>query len=179
MATRTKPVTKPTPVATPSAPTIAPVEVVEAVTPGKRIRDMTDKVYISFKFLKNRRIALRDGREYYIPVVMREVQTEKGMTTLPDFDLEHIHKIELKPEEPLIRPKGSMSATMYARLVEGAELQAYKNQCHNDVLRYNLAGYVENGTVEIVDDPYDYRSVSASEYDGFLDTLGMKHKEII
>ena len=128
--------------------------------------------YITFRFLVNRRIDLGDGENYAIPSRPREAMTSDGPILIEDFNLEKIHRIRLRDENPKLREKGSLSDSMYNKILEAAEETAVKNRYLNDIVRYNLESYVVNGTIEILEDPFDGRIVTDSDYAAARDIIG-------
>ena len=144
----------------------------------KRIRSLGAVSYLTFKYLLNRMINLRDEQMYSIPTKLVEKMTSRGPATVPDFDMEFIHKIQLRDEKPNIPPRTeSMSEAYFLKIEDAAQDQAVRNRASNDMVRYLLDGYVQNGTIEIIDDPFNGRQVTSSEFLGALNLLGKQDKE--
>jgi len=134
--------------------------------PKKGIRVRREVPLLKFRFVKNRFITLKELATPIIPSRPVEVVTNKGTSTVHEFDLSVIHSIELRDEEPRIRPRtDTMTDSFFEKIQDQAEKTAVENRMWNDMIRYDVASYVENGTLEIVDDPFDGREVTESEYD--------------
>jgi hypothetical protein len=129
--------------------------------------------YLEFKFLKNVSIELGTPQRFSIPTDMRaqpnphakrkpgegpDYFSEKEpetYITLPFFDMNHVHKLELKNERPIIPTKlAGMSETYHSKLCDAAYERAAEAKIFNDGVRARVNSYVENGTLEIVNDPF-------------------------
>jgi hypothetical protein len=144
-----------------------PPQPVSEAAQAKQIRVRNEVPKLKFKYLKNRLITLRDIATPIIPSKPVDAYTTHGIATVHEFDLSALHEVTLRDEIPQKRKMlPNMSDSMLEKLNEQAEQTAVANRLWNDMIRYELGSFVENGTIEIVDDPFQGREVTDSDYEG-------------
>lgn len=147
--------------------TVLTPEPVSEAAKAKQIRVRNAVPILTFRYLKNRFITLKDVETPIIPTRIIEAHTTHGIATVPEFDLSKLHKVKLRDENPRVMKKiPGMQDSHYDKIVNQAEQTAVANRLWNDMLRYELSNYVEDGTIEIVEDPFDGREVTESDYEG-------------
>jgi len=112
--------------------------------------------YLTFKYLRNHQISLGDDKQYPIPMTMIEQMTPLGKNaTMPSFDMEHEFKVTLKDEVPRlpVRPEG-MSMTYFEKICDKAYSRAGEAKEANDKVREAIQHYVDDGTLEVLNDPF-------------------------
>jgi hypothetical protein len=72
-----------------------------------------------------------------------------------EFDMEFVHKIELRDERPRIpKRREGMSERFFSQLCDRAYQVAAEAKVANDEIRRRVDHYVERGLIEIVSDPF-------------------------
>lgn len=144
-----------------------PPEPIPEVAKAKQIRVRNATPKLKFRYLKNRMITLRDIDTPIIPSRAVNAFTTHGQSIVHEFDLSTIHTVSLRDENPKVLTQlPNMSKSHHERLITQAEQTAVANRLWNDMIRYELSHYVEDGTLEIVEDPFDGREVTESDYEG-------------
>ena len=112
--------------------------------------------YLSFKYLKNHQINLGDDKQYPIPMRMAEQMTPLGRNaSMPIFDMDYEHKVTLRDEIPRlpVRPDG-MSQAYHEKICDKAYSRAGEAKESNDKVREAIQHYVDDGTLEVTNDPF-------------------------
>lgn len=118
---------------------------------------------------------LGDGESHFVPAKMvhkttaqhermvrnpnsGRLEARAAVITTPEFDLDFVHKVELKPELPRISKKlPGMSDAHHQKLCDLAYVGATEAKAYNDRIREKVYHYVDDGTLELVSDPFDAR----------------------
>lgn len=135
-------------------------------------KPVAETPFLKFKFLRNTQIYLGTPQTFTIPSTMRaqpnpqaqrdtrlgRKQSEgegSSMLVMPVFDMDFVHKIELKNERPMLPKKlDGMSDTYHSKLCDQAYERAAEGKIFNDGVRERVYSYVRNGVLEIVEDPF-------------------------
>lgn len=111
--------------------------------------------FIEFKYLKNRMIDFGNGVMYDIPYRTEPapVPGSEQYKTIPVFNLNVIHRIELQSETPDVpeRIEGE-SDRAYQELVDEAYESVRERRKSNKEIRKRVAAFVASGTIEVVRD---------------------------
>jgi hypothetical protein len=112
--------------------------------------------YLEFKYIQNVMVDFGDGNNYAIPTEFKVIKTEAGHeAVVPQFNLNHIHRMALLDEEPRIPVKqAGMSERYHSELADGAFRVAASNKVENDKIRARVNHFAKKGVVEIIADPF-------------------------
>jgi hypothetical protein len=84
------------------------------------------------------------------------LESKSEYVSQPTFDLDHIHRIELKPELAILPKKlPGQSVAHYEKLCDLSYETATQAKIHNDRIRERVAHYCETGVLTLVSDPFD------------------------
>lgn len=111
---------------------------------------------LKFKFRKVYNIDLGDGRSHNIRFELRERTIDRGQRIAePYYFFDEVHDLELADEE-FHEPARPLHATdrRYEMLVDAEYERAQEATVRNDRIRKHVALYVEDGTLEVVSDPF-------------------------
>jgi hypothetical protein len=132
------------------------------------------KPYLSFKFLVVTALSDLAPAQFFQPparminrpldddkvisgrgVGYQHEKRENHVAVVPEFDLDFVHRIELKDERPRIpKRREGMSEGFYSQLCDRAYQVAAEAKVANDEIRRRVDHYVERGLIEIVSDPF-------------------------
>lgn len=142
-------------------------------------RTKSPKPYLEFKFLKNAMIDIGDAKHYRVPSDMRNLPNPQAplkhgkprsaaeatmirldepdtYITMPYFDFDKVHKVELQDELPRVPKKmPGMSDDHHQKLCDQAYERAARAKNFNDAIRTRVYHYVDDGTLEVVSDPFE------------------------
>lgn len=121
---------------------------------------------IKFKYLTQRQIHLGDGRLYEIPYrlgpkMVNGKPDPACQTSVPIFNMEFIHEVELldeRPEEPV--REDYMDDDFYKDLCRESYKVAHENRQTNNKIRRALKIYEESGTIKVVEDPFKTKATA-------------------
>jgi hypothetical protein len=140
------------------------------------------KPYLEFKYNQVCMLGdLGDGASHFVParMVNKPVPLQERMVrnpstgrlevkseyiTTPEFDLDHVHCIELKPELAVLPKKlPGQSVAHYEKLCDLSYETAMQAKVYNDRIREKVYHYVDSGVLTLVSDPFDTRDDAVIE----------------
>jgi len=132
------------------------------------------KPYLEFKYNKNAMLGdLGDGAMHLIPSRMinqttpqhermvrnpstGRLEARAAVITTPEFDLDHIHRIELANELAILPKRlAGMSTKHHERLCDLSYETAAEAKIHNDRIRQRVRHYCDEGTISLVSDAFE------------------------
>lgn len=151
--------------------------------------NIPDTPYLEFKMLRNTMVYLGTAQTVTIPSDMRMEKLERvehnphrpvtigsaaAQALRPIFYMDTVHRIELKNERPVIPKKmPGMSDAYHEKLCDQAYERAAQAKVFNDEIRKRVYSYVQNGTMELVSDPF----AGEEEVEGLAELAEIKKAE--